>query len=116
MNSVVLRIKAAAQYFDLWREPDKTVRGNLLNRMTFADLRRNIYAARAETQQDGPTLYYSTQARWGGLSGELSGSIDETFGGAAASDRRGDVPSSIYGVRPSLRLADHERLGRLRVA
>ena len=114
MNSVVLRIKAAAQYFDLWREPDKTVRGNLLNRMTFADLRRNIYAARAETQQDGPTLYYSTQARWGGLSGELSGSIDETFGGAAASDRRGDVPSSIYGVRPSLRLADHEQLHKLR--
>ena len=113
MYTVLLRVKAAAQYFDLWREPDEAVRAALLNTLKFSDMRHNIYKCNTSASSgNAPTLYVSTQARWGGLSNAAGGQDEEATVASAAVGTGGE--DAIYGLRPSILVADNRQLHTLR--
>ena len=131
MHAIVLRVKAASQYFELWREPDDEVQSNLLqvSTLTIHDLRRNIYAKRT-SKSEAARRYITSSVRWGDVSG-AAGGREAAHGGAPPPNANNAGPVStggklvetegargsglaIYGVRPSLLLADHVQLHDLR--
>lgn len=113
MNIILLRIKASSQRFELWKEADEDFRRELVNtrELTIHDLRRNIYTKQASGDEKG-AIYVSSSARWGDVSGAASGARDTSA--ADASRSGGGVGHAIYGVRPSLVLADQRQLHELR--
>jgi len=115
MNSVLLRIKASAQLFDLWREQDSIIVQGLLNEnCRIYDLRTNIWCCKNVMGSKGPA-YISSQARWGGLSGQAGLQEEDSLPNVAtvtASGPRGE--DAIYGVKPALLLADNTQLYALR--
>ena len=112
MHALLLHIKGSAQLFELWREPDQALRTSLVNDLTFSDMRHNLYCCRSNTSGSAKQLYYSTQARWSALSTELVDDEQTPAASSYDSALRGD--QAIYGVRPSLLLADREQLHQLR--
>ena len=43
MHAILLRIKSAAQYFELWRETDAELRASILNDLTVSDAKRQMF-------------------------------------------------------------------------
>ena len=118
MHAVLLRIKAAAQYFELWREPDEAVRAALVNEVKLnGDLRNQIFCCRTTAGANAPILYYSSHARWSGLGGTVGNGDSETLVAAAVDPREeeGREGDPIYGMRSSLLIADNRQLHELRM-
>ena len=110
MHVLVLRAKSAAQRFELWRESDAEVRAALLNEPTLTDVRRNLFCVGdpAVDAAHAP-VFRSSAVRWNDLAG-AAGMQSAAFGAAPPAETEG----GIYGVQPSLMLANRAQLHELR--
>lgn len=115
MHSALYRIKAASQFFELWKESDKSLQAAIPNEPTVVQLVQSVCRVPPPTVETAQKAAFKRparagKARWQYVASESGLDAD----GLTGVEHKEGAEEAVYGFRSSLIVPDRIQLHRLR--